>query len=100
MGRWLSLQLAKQGICARRSVPAEILVRNFQVAAETPEVSFSIADDDMALMRVLLQMAGRAGFEDLRNHINGERPEFKRFQPAEKISDVFNQYIAFRPQMI
>ena len=40
------------------------------------------------------------GFEVLRNYINGERPELKRFQLATKISDVFNQYIAFRPQMI
>ena len=30
----------------------------------------------------------------------GERPGLKRFQFASKIAEAFNQYIAFRPQMI
>ena len=32
--------------------------------------------------------------------LDGERPGLKRFQLASKITDAFNQYIAFRPQMI
>lgn len=45
-------------------------------------------------------MVERAEFAAVRNYISGERTELKRFQLASKIADAFNEYIAFRPQMI
>jgi exodeoxyribonuclease V gamma subunit len=105
MGRWLSLELAKQqGICAnvRFPFPQRFLSEVFRIALpETPE-SQDLDRPMMTwrLMHVLSQMVERPGFEPVRNYFSGERPQLKRFQLAAKITDTFNQYLAFRPQMI
>jgi exodeoxyribonuclease V gamma subunit len=105
MGRWLSLQLAKeQGICANVQFPfpQRFLSDIFRVALpETPEGKhFDRQMMAWRLMHVLPQMVDRPEFEAVRNYISGERTELKRFQLASKIAEVFDQYIAFRPQMI
>ena len=105
MGRWLSLQLAKeQGICANVQFPfpQRFLSDIFRVALpETPEGKhFDRQMMTWRLMHVLPQMVDRPEFEAVRNYISGERTELKRFQLASKIAEGFDQYIAFRPQMI
>src|SRR5260370_18826770 len=45
-------------------------------------------------------MVDRPEFEAVSNYLRGERQGLKRFQLASKITDAFNQYIAFRPRMI
>ncbi len=105
MGRWLSLQLAKQqGICANVQFPfpRRFLSDVFRVALpETPEGKhFDPEIMTWRLMHVLPQMVERPEFEAVRNYVNGERPGLKRFQLASKIAGAFSQYIAFRPQMI
>jgi exodeoxyribonuclease V gamma subunit len=105
MGRWLSLQLAKQqGICANVQFPfpRRFLSDVFRVALpETPEGKhFDRGIMTWGLMHVLPQMVERPEFEAVHNYVSGEQPGLKRFQLASKIADAFNQYIAFRPQMI
>jgi exodeoxyribonuclease V gamma subunit len=103
MGRWLSLQLAKQqGICANVQFPfpRRFLADVFRMALpETPEGKhFDRQTMTWRLMHVLPQMVERPEFEAVRNYIKGEQPGLKRFQLASKIAEAFNQYIAFRPQ--
>jgi exodeoxyribonuclease V gamma subunit len=105
MGRWLSLELAKrQGICAnvRLPFPQRFLSDVFRLAL--PEIPESKDFDRQAmtwpLMHALSQTVERPEFETVRNYLSGERAGLKRFQLAEKIADAFNQYTAFRPQMI
>src|ERR1700730_13332960 len=105
MGRWLSLQIAKQqGICANVQFPfpRRFLSDVFRVTLpETPEGKhFDREIMTWRLMHVLPQMVERQEFGAVRNYVNGERPGLKRFQLASKIAEAFNQYIAFRPQMI
>jgi exodeoxyribonuclease V gamma subunit len=105
MGRWLSLELAKQqGICANVQFPfpRRFLSDVFRVALpESPEGKhFDREMMTWCLMNILLQMVERPEFEAVRNYVSGDQPGLKRFQLASKIADAFNQYIAFRPQMI
>ena len=96
MGRWLSLQLAKQqGICANVQFPfpQRFLSDVFRVALpETPESAhFDRQMMAWRLMHVLPQMVDRPEFEGVRNYIRAERPGLKRFQLASKIADAFNE---------
>jgi len=105
MGRWLSLELAKQqGICANVQFPfpRRFLSDVFRVALpETPEGKhFDREMMTWRLMNILPRMVERPEFDAVRNYVSGEQPGLKRFQLASKIADAFNQYIAFRPQMI
>src|SRR3974377_876259 len=105
MGRWLSLELAKQqGICANVQFPfpRRFLSDVFRVALpETPEGKhFDREMMTWRLMNILPRMVERPEFDGVRNYVSGEQPGLKRFQLASKIADAFNQYIAFRPQMI
>ncbi len=105
MGRWLSLQLAKeQGICANVQFPfpRRFLSDVFRVALPETQEGKHFDREIMTwrLMHVLPQLVERPEFEAVHNYIEGERPGLKRFQLASKIAEAFNQYIAFRPQMI
>jgi hypothetical protein len=91
MGRWLSLQLAKeQGICANVQFPfpRRFLSDVFRVALpETPEGEhFDREIMTWRLMHVLPQMVERPEFEAVRNYVSGEQPGLKRFQLASKIA--------------
>jgi exodeoxyribonuclease V gamma subunit len=105
MGRWLSLQLAtEQGICANVQFPFPQRFLSDLFRAVLPEIlEGKHFDRDMMtwrLMHVLPQMVDRPEFEAVSNYLRGERQGLKRFQLASKITDAFNQYIAFRPRMI
>jgi exodeoxyribonuclease V gamma subunit len=105
MGRWLSLQLARQqGICANVQFPfpQRFLSDVFRAALpEFPEGShFDREMMTWRLMGLFPQVLEEPAFESVRNYLRGEQPGLKRFQLATKIADAFNQYIAFRPQMV
>ena len=105
MGRWLSLQLAKeQGICANVQFPFPRRFLSEVFRAALPE-TFEAKHLDREimiwrLMNILPQIIERPECEAVGNYIRGERPALKRFQFASKVAEVFDQYIAFRPQMI
>ncbi|MFC1884339.1 exodeoxyribonuclease V subunit gamma [Thermodesulfobacteriota bacterium] len=42
----------------------------------------------------------RPPFEALKNYLGKSRDDLKLAQMAEKISDTFDQYLLFRPEMI
>jgi exodeoxyribonuclease V gamma subunit len=105
MGRWLALELAKgQGICANVQFPfpGKFLSDLFRLALpESPEgKQFDRQIMTWRLMHLLPRMAEKSEFEAVRHYVRGEQRDLKRFQLAWKIADVFNQYLAFRPQMI
>ena len=106
MGRWLSLQLAKeQGICAnvqfpfpRRFLSDVFPGRRCPKFCEAKHLDREIMT--WRLMDILPQIIERPGCEAVGNYIRGERPALKRFQFASKVAEAFDQYIAFRPQMV
>jgi exodeoxyribonuclease V gamma subunit len=105
MGRWLSLELAKQqGICANVQFPfpQRLLSDLFRVALpETPQSKdFDRPMMTWRLMNLLSKMVEGPGFEAVHNYVTGERSELKRFQLATKITETFGQYLAFRAEMI
>ncbi len=105
MGRWLSLRLAEaHGICANVQFPfpQKFIADTFSQAL--PEVDRSIAFERESLpwriMQALPGLLEQPEFEPVRHYLAGKRPALKLYQLANKISEVFDRYLAFRPAMI
>ena len=105
MERWLSMQLARHhGICANCRFPfpnyfVHEIFRLFlpDIREGSPFDRDIMAWKIMACLSVCLQ---KPGFEPLRNYLGEEEEELKRFQLSERIADLFDQYLLFRPEMI
>lgn len=105
MARWLALGLAE-----RRSIAANIdfvLPATFfwrVLTSQLPEAGETSAFDREVLawrlMDVLPGLLEAPGFEPLVRYLRGERPELKRYQLCQRIADVFDQYLVYRPEMI
>ncbi len=105
MGRWLSLRLAEaHGICAnvRFPFPQKFVGEIFRAALPEAPASDLFSRDVLPwrIMRVLPALATLDAFEPVRHYLAGERPELKLYQLANKIAEVFDRYLAFRPRMI
>ena len=105
MGRWLSLQLAKQQrICANVQFPfpRKFLSEVFRAALPATPESQDFDREVMTwrLMHLLPQLVERPEFQAVHSYVSGENPGLKRFQLSTRIADVFNQYLAFRPLMV
>ncbi|MBA3832041.1 MAG: exodeoxyribonuclease V subunit gamma [Chthoniobacterales bacterium] len=105
MGRWLSLRLAEaHGICAnvRFPFPQKFVSEIFRETL--PEVPASDAfDRDLLPWRVMRLLPGlltKSEFQPVRHYLAGERAELKLYQLSNKIAEVFDRYLAFRPRMI
>lgn len=107
MAHWLSLYLAeKQGVAAnlKFEFPAEriwSLIRQLN-----PEISKALPSDRkpmaLALMQLLDQLP-KNKFEQLTGYIahgSSELSEFRRWKLAQRISDIFDQYLTYRPDML
>ena len=105
MGRWISLRLAEtQGICANvdfifpQKFVAEVLDSALPRKAK---VSFYTRENlTWRIMHLLPALSARAEFAELRRYLELPRRDLRRYQLAEKIAASFDQYLAFRPQMI
>ena len=105
MERWISFKIAGQtGICAnfRFPFPNAFLKNLFQkLFPELP--ADSPFDPDTLTFRVMKRLPAllsKPAFEGLRNYLEEDRRQLKLFQLSEKIADLFDQYLVFRPDMI
>lgn len=105
MERWLSMELARQnGVCANCRFPFpnafldDILKRFFPDISETsifePEVM------TFSFLKILPAHLDKPGFESLKRYLKDDTNKLKLFQLSEKLADIFDQYIVFRPEMI
>ncbi|MGI8431229.1 MAG: exodeoxyribonuclease V subunit gamma, partial [Chthoniobacterales bacterium] len=105
MGRWISLRLAEvHGICANINFvfPQKFVAGLMDNALPGRAHARFYARENLTwrIMHLLPGLAGRAEFVDLRRYLERPRPELRRFQLSEKIAASFDQYLAFRPDMI
>jgi len=105
MERWVSMVIARHnGIWANCSFPFPnaFLHDLFKMLIpELPDKSpFDPAVLTLRIMKVLPDCIQKAGFENLKNYLENDTQNLKRFQISEKIADLFDQYLVFRPGMI
>lgn len=105
MQRWVSMQLAEHhGICAnyRFPFPNAFLDEMFRaVVPDTPENSpFEPEIMTWRIMKLLAVYRERPKFEGLAGYLGGDVGGLKSLQLAERIADLFDQYLLFRPEMV
>ncbi len=105
MGRWLSWRLAEaQGISANVRFPfpqkfvAEIFAEALPEAAAGDLFTRELLP--WRIMRLLPALIRRDEFRSVCHYLDGERPELKLYQLSNKIAEVIDRYLAFRPRMI
>ncbi len=105
MARWLQMELARrQGVCANVRFPFpkafsdEVAQR---VLAEVPGDSlFQLDALAWRVMGLLPKLRDQSAFSDLKNYLGEEIDQRRRWQLAERIAYVFDQYLIFRPDLI
>ena len=105
MERWVSMELAKHnGICANCYFPFPNSFLQEISRRLVPDVSEEspFAPDAMtfSIMKLLPTCIDRPGFDNLKTYLKDDLKSLKLFQLSEKISDIFDQYLVFRPEMI
>ena len=105
MARWLSQQIAlRTGICANFSfpLPAVFIWHIFeQTLGSLPDLS--LFDRQVLLWRIqreLDTLLTDPGMAEINAYLAEDNDGGKRFQLAEKISDLFDQYQVYRPAML
>ncbi|MBW2207912.1 MAG: exodeoxyribonuclease V subunit gamma, partial [Deltaproteobacteria bacterium] len=105
MERWLSMQLAKQhNVCAniRFPFPNTFIQDIFARVLPEPKVSSAFDQQTMTwrVMKYLPACLSRPEFDSVRSYL-GPNPEgIKRLQLSDRIADLFDQYMVFRPDMV
>jgi exodeoxyribonuclease V gamma subunit len=105
MERWICLQLAeRQGVCAncRFPFPNTFVLEMFQsLLKNLPKPNlFDPGVMTWRVMRVLPKLIEEPAFEPLRIYLETGRSDLKRFQLSQRIADLFDQYLLFRPEMM
>ncbi len=105
MQQWVSMTLARHsGICANFEFPFPnaFLERAYdQVVGPLPENSpYDKQCLTFRVMALLKEMAGQESFAMIRSYLTGAESELKRYQLANKISDIYDQYLVFRPELL
>jgi exodeoxyribonuclease V gamma subunit len=105
MRRWLTQELARRhGICANISYRfAERFVAGLMDAAlpgRAAAAFFARENLTWCIMHLLPALVRQKEFLGLRRYLEQPRPELRRYQLASRIANVFDRYLAFRPQMI
>jgi len=105
MEQWVCMQLANfHGICAnvRFPFPRHSIAELFQaVLPEWQKKTFF--DPDQAAWRIyhlLPACLSRSGFEPLGAYLHDDPQGLKRFQLSQKIAQLYDSYLIFRPEMI
>jgi len=105
MARWIAQQLAQHnGISARLEfpLPAGFLWRVLQAwLPETPDVARF--DQGFLLWRVCQQLPdllGRPEFASLARYLADDASGLKLYRLAQRIADLFDQYLVFRPGLV
>jgi len=104
MEHWLRLEIsARNGICAQIEFPfpKAFAYDLFAHVAEIPEEPLYDPDIMMwRIMHLLPVLLDKPAFAPLCGYINGENADLKRYQLAQKIAVLFDQYLIYRPGMI
>jgi exodeoxyribonuclease V gamma subunit len=105
VSRWLTQQLAQQqSICANIHFlfPQRFVAGLFDEALPGRAAGKFYAREILTwrIMSVLPPLLARAEFETLHRYIEQTRAELRLFQLAGKIAAAFDQYLAYRPQLI
>ena len=105
MERWLSMELARHnGICANCAFPfPNTFLQGItkKIVPDLPERS-PFDPDIMAfgIMRTLPHCLEAPGFQRLKRYLDDDTNDIKLLQISQKIADLFDQYLVFRPEMI
>jgi exodeoxyribonuclease V gamma subunit len=105
MERWISMELARlNGISANVSFPfPNVFIQNV-IHDFFPDLPDRTLFDRNVLtffiMKLLPVCLEGEEFESLRAYLKNDRQGLKQFQLSEKIADVFDQYLVFRPEMV
>lgn len=105
MSQWLKMALAQElGITANIDfpLPATFIWEMFsRVLPDVPKRSaFNKEAMTWKLMRLLPEMLDQAEFMPLQQYLADDNSALKRFQLAEKIADIFDGYLVYRPDWI
>jgi len=105
MERWISMELAGRfGICANAKFPfpnAFIYDMIRKVIPDSPEqFPFDPKFMTWRIMRLLPKFKDLPGFESLKNYLDMPDFDLKYYQLSERIADIFDQYLLYRPDWI
>ncbi|MBU4185937.1 MAG: exodeoxyribonuclease V subunit gamma [Proteobacteria bacterium] len=105
MERWLSMELANHnGISANILFPFPNACLNEFFKKLLPDIlEESPFDPDVMtfrIMDILPQCLNNPGFESIKKYLEDDKNKQKLFQLSEKISETFDQYLVFRPEII
>ena len=105
MERWISMELAKHnGICANCAFPfPNVFLQEIfkKMIPELPDESpFDPVTMTFRTMKILPACIHLPGFESLKRYLVDDPKSLKLFQISQKIADLFDQYLVFRPEMI
>ncbi len=104
MGRWLNFRLAQQqGIAAnlRYPLPASFFweVLNRMLGAQAARSAFSPEVLTFRILRWLEQPANLQGAQALAHYLS-DGGDFRRYELASRLADVFDQYLIYRPDWL
>ena len=106
MERWVSMQLARRlGIWANPDFPfpRRLIERVLSAGLGPPNEAASCFEPQTLLWsiaEILPAHLQRAQFAPVRAYLAGEAYAAKRIQLAQRIADVFDQYVVYRPRMV
>jgi len=105
MERWISLEMARRNKVFANAVfpfPNTFLSELYRkIVPELPDVSlFDPVVMTFRIMALLPECLQRPEFQSLKAYLSDDQKGVKLFQLAEKIADLFDQYLVFRPEMI
>jgi exodeoxyribonuclease V gamma subunit len=105
MARWLKLQLARHlGICSNCECPFPRAISYAAFHAVLPDLPAEMLyDPEVLVWRVMKQLPpllDEPGFEGLKNYLSPASDSRKLFQLADRIANLFDQYLVFRPELV
>ena len=105
MARWLQLQLAQaHGICSNCQFPFPRALSYELFKAVLPDLPEQAAyEPELLVWQIMKQLPaflGRPEFASLANYLGHEQDSRKLFQLSERIANVFDQYLIFRPDLV
>lgn len=105
MSQWLKMELAKEfGVAANIDfpLPATFIWNMFtEVLPDVPKRSaFNKESMTWKLMYILPNMLAQPEFEPLQRYLEQDEDDSKLYQLSEKIADIFDGYLVYRPEWI
>jgi len=105
MGRWISMELARQsGVCANCAFPFPNAFLQEMFDKLLPDLPDESPFDPVAMtfriMKILPECIQLPSFESIERYLEDDTKGMRLFQISQKIADLFDQYLVFRPEMI